>query len=199
MVGRTKGETVRPTTSKVCSAAGNRRQELVEAAFAQIARKGLEGLRLREVAAAVDLDNSTLHHYFPTKEDLIANVVEYATGQLLTTLRPEGSPTDQIRRHLRLMARVMREWPELFVVLCELNLRATRDPVVRTIIDRSDQGWRSFIKARLDEGAWPQGLDSIAGAELIIAAIKGIIFNPGIAADAFSQLERLLVDNKQEI
>ncbi|WP_445189237.1 TetR/AcrR family transcriptional regulator [Pseudonocardia sp. Cha107L01] len=64
----------------------------MRAAFDLIAQKGLEGLRLRDVAAVVGLDHSTLHHYFPTKEDLIVEVVGYATGQLATTMPPEGTP-----------------------------------------------------------------------------------------------------------
>ncbi|TMC63676.1 MAG: helix-turn-helix transcriptional regulator [Chloroflexota bacterium] len=49
----------------------DREQALVEAAFNQIAERGFEGLRTREVAAGVGLNIATLHYYFPTKEALI--------------------------------------------------------------------------------------------------------------------------------
>ncbi|MCP3803067.1 TetR/AcrR family transcriptional regulator [Allokutzneria sp. A3M-2-11 16] len=166
-------------------------QAIVAAAFAQIAKKGLEGLRQRQVATTVGLDHSTLHHYFPTKEDLVASVVEHTTAQLWPTVRAEGSTADQVRRHLRLMARALRERSELFVVLCELNLRALRDPAIRVILDRSDQAWREALRERLARGAWPGG-DPAAGADLVIAAIKGSVFAPEAAADALGQLERLL-------
>ncbi|MBV8931140.1 MAG: TetR family transcriptional regulator [Kutzneria sp.] len=174
----------------------DRRRALVQAAFDQIAQRGLEGLRLRAVAVAAGLDHSSLHHYFPTKEDLIASVVEYTTAQLWPTLRSGRSPADRIRRHLRLMAHTMRERPELFVVLCELNLRAARDPAIRAIIDRGDQDWRAFITAQLSDGAWHRAYDAAAGAELIIASIKGATFNPDTAATALRQLERLLTDQE---
>ncbi|MGH3813794.1 MAG: helix-turn-helix domain-containing protein [Pseudonocardiaceae bacterium] len=45
---------------------------MVRAAFDVIAEKGFEGLRLREVAAQVGIDHSTLHYYFPTRQDLVA-------------------------------------------------------------------------------------------------------------------------------
>lgn len=54
----------------------DRRQALVEAAFRCIAEKGFEGLRLRDVAAKVGIDHSTLHYHFPTKEDLVAGQIE---------------------------------------------------------------------------------------------------------------------------
>jgi len=55
-----------------------RRQELVLAAFHQIAEHGFEGLRTREVAAEARVNIATLHYYFPTKEALIRGVLEHA-------------------------------------------------------------------------------------------------------------------------
>ncbi|WP_028937496.1 TetR/AcrR family transcriptional regulator [Pseudonocardia spinosispora] len=172
---------------------GSRRDDLVLAAFELIARKGMEGLRLREVAQAVGLDHSTLHHYFPTKEDLIGEVVSYATGQLAETLRLDGTPVEQVTRHLRLTGRAVRDRTELFVVLCELNLRANRDPAIRAIIDRSDQNWRGPVEAQLARMSWAPGFDPATIASLIIAAVKGTILDPGTAPDVLDQLERLLV------
>jgi polyisoprenoid-binding protein YceI len=94
------------------------------------------------------INHSTLHRYFPTKEDLIAEVVSYATGQLATTMPPEGTPAEQVMRHLRLMGQAIQDRTELFIVLCELNLRANRDPAIRAIIDRSDQNWQGPIETR---------------------------------------------------
>lgn len=45
--------------------APNRRQELIWAAFKQIAERGFEGLRTRDVAAEVGVKVATLHYYFP--------------------------------------------------------------------------------------------------------------------------------------
>jgi AcrR family transcriptional regulator len=79
----------------------DRRQALVQAAFNQIAERGFEGLRTREVAAGVGLNIATLHYYFPTKESLIRGVVAHAMERFRSTLAPHGSPADQLRNHLR--------------------------------------------------------------------------------------------------
>src|SRR6266480_4421461 len=55
-------------TNVVRSRKEGREQALVQAAFNQIAERGFEGLRTREVAAGVGLNIATLHYYFPTKE-----------------------------------------------------------------------------------------------------------------------------------
>src|SRR5437899_6745767 len=105
----------------------DREQALVQAAFNQIAERGFEGLRTREVAAAVGLNIATLHYYFPTKETLIQGVVDHAMERFRTTLEPHGSPGDQLRNHLRAVRRLLRDEPELGAVMAALALRSARD------------------------------------------------------------------------
>ena len=71
-----------------------RREELVLAAYREIAERGFEGLRTREVANEVGVNIATLHYYFPTKESLIRAVLDHAMGRFRTTLTPRGSPSD---------------------------------------------------------------------------------------------------------
>ena len=176
---------------------GERRQALVDAAFGCISEKGFEGLRLRDVASEVGIDHSTLHYHFPTKEDLVAGVVEYATQQFWTTMPVEGGPAGKLHYHLVVLGRMVEERPALFTVLGELDLRAKRDAAVRSIIDRHEEGWRTALTEVLWHGAKEmvvaEGLDTAAGVELIIAAVKGVSLNPDSAGDVLHQLERLLV------
>src|ERR1700682_6833679 len=88
-----------------------RRQELVQAAFNQIAQHGFEGLRTRDVASEVGVNIATLHYYFPTKEALIRGVLEHAMGRFRSTLAPHGSPGDQLRNHLRAGRKLLADEP----------------------------------------------------------------------------------------
>ena len=175
----------------------DRRQALVDAAFRRLAERGFEGLRLRDVAAAAGIDHSTLHHYFPTKEDLVAAVVAQATRQFWPTLPAAGAPAERLRHHLAALGRMARERPALFAVLGELDLRATRDPAVRALLARHEAGWRAALAEVLQqgvaEGAWAAGLEPAAGVELIIAAVKGVRLLPERAEHVLQQLARLLV------
>jgi AcrR family transcriptional regulator len=175
----------------------DRRQALVEATFRCIAEKGFEGLRLRDVAAEVGINHSTLHHYFPTKEDLVAGVVEYATQQFWWTMPAEGNPAEKLHQHLAALGGMIREWPALFTVLGELDLRAKRDAVLRSIIDRHEEGWRMALTEVLqhgaEEGVWTERLDAATGTELIIAVVKGVRLLPDRAEDVLGQIERLLM------
>jgi AcrR family transcriptional regulator len=169
----------------------DRRTALVRAAFNRLAERGFEGLRLRDVAAEAGIDHSTLHHYFPTKEYLVAAVVDDATRQFWSA-RPPGDGPDDLGHHLRMLAGMLAERPELFVVLRELDLRATRDAAVRAIVDERERGWRRALVERLRRCGPAGPPDPAAGAELIIATVKGLSFRPGTAPAVLAQLERLL-------
>jgi AcrR family transcriptional regulator len=160
----------------------NRQEALVQAAFDAIASKGFEGLRLRAVAAEVGIDHSTLHHYFATKQDLVAAVVDFATGQLRAT-PARGSTSERLNHHLGVLTTAIAERPELFLVLRELDLRATRDPAVRATVASREEGWRASLTEVLGDPA---------AAELVIAAVKGVSLRPDLAPAVLGRLGRLL-------
>ena len=95
------------------SAGQERRQALVEAAFHRLGEKGFEGLRLREVAADVGVDHSTIHHYFATKQDLIEAVVGFVTRQFWSSTQTVGTPADRLRGHLDVLAQRIVDEPGL--------------------------------------------------------------------------------------
>src|SRR5437870_12049688 len=101
-----------------------RRQELVQAAFNQIAERGFEGLRTREVAAEVGVNIATLHYYFPTKEALIRAVLDHAMGRFRSTLAPHGSPSEQLRNYLRSGRTLLIGEADIGAVMAELAVRS---------------------------------------------------------------------------
>jgi TetR/AcrR family transcriptional repressor of nem operon len=180
-----------------------RREELIRAAFKQIAEHGFEGLRTRDVANEVGVNIATLHYYFPTKESLIRGVLEHAMGRFRSTLVPHGSPSDQLRNHLRAVRKLMTDEPELADVMGELALRSTRDRSIAAMMDNMLDYWqttmRGLLRRAVREGGTPGELDSDAMAALIIATLTAMTL-PHIRAGgrgdkAFRQLEKLLSSN----
>lgn len=177
-----------------------RRQELLLAAYRQIAEHGFEGLRTREVAAEVGVNIATLHYYFPTKESLIRGVLEHAMGRFRTTLEPHGSPGDQLRNHLRAVRKLMVQEPELGAVMGELALRSTRDRSVRAIVNELFDTWhtvlRGLLRRGVREGMLRSDLDSDAVAALVMSTLMGATLPPMFEAGrgdlAVRQLERWL-------
>ncbi|MCL6735089.1 TetR/AcrR family transcriptional regulator [Streptomyces neyagawaensis] len=169
----------------------------MNAAFRCLAEGGFEELRMRDVAGRAGIDHSTIHHHFPTKQALIVAVVDHATGQFGSTTPPDGSAADRLRGHLTALRQKIHDQPELHVVLRELDLRARRDPELREIIASREEGWRASLCTLLAEaaahGALTAGVDPAAGAELIIAAVKGASLAGDRADDVLGLLERLLI------
>ena len=181
------------------SAGPGRRPALIEAAFGRIAESGLEGLRLRDVAAGAGIDHSTIHHYFATKQDLVTAVVDYATRQFWTTGPPAGDPASELRQQLARLAQLIVDRPELHIVVRELDLRARRDAAVRAVIVSREEGWRASLTGLFTDGlrthAWAPGVAPDTAAELVIATVKGASLDPGHAIGVLAQLELLLIQD----
>jgi len=198
--GRSSTESIKRLISPVETTKEKRRKELVVAAFNRISAHGFEGLRTRDVADDAGVNIATLHYYFPTKEALIRGVLEHAMGRFRTTLAPHGSPSDQLRNHLRAVRKLMAAEPELSIVLGELAMRSARDKSIATIMAETNEAWhltmRGLLRRAVKEGSLRPELDSDAVAALVIATLRGMTLPTMTvtprAGQALRQLERWL-------
>jgi AcrR family transcriptional regulator len=178
----------------------DRRQALVLAAFNQIAERGFEGLRTREVATEVGVNIATLHYYFPTKEALIRGVVELSMQRFRSTLAPHGAASTQLRNHLRAVRRLLRDEPKLGIVMAELALRSTRDPGIERILEETNEEWHrtvlGLLRRAAREGHLRPDLASEDVAAIIVSTLASMTMpTPGVTArpdQALRQLERWL-------
>ena len=77
-----------------------RRRELAAAVWRVIARDGVEGVSIRDVAAEADWSPGALRHYFKTKDELLqfaARLVYERVYQRLAVRRDAGTLTEAIR------------------------------------------------------------------------------------------------------
>jgi AcrR family transcriptional regulator len=91
-------------------AANPSRQRILDAAAVLFARRGLDGVGMREIAQAADLTPASLYNHFPGKQALYEKVLECGVRPLLDLLRgfaardqtPEaaGEIVDAIMDHL---------------------------------------------------------------------------------------------------
>jgi AcrR family transcriptional regulator len=178
----------------------DRRQDLIAAAYQQVARVGFEGLRTRDVAAAAGVNVATLHYYFPTKEALIGDVLKHAMQRFRSTMPAGGLPADQLRQHFAGIKRLVRDEPELFAVMGELALRSARDPVIRELYQQTTEIWQATVRGLLAKATRDGTLDGSrnldAQASLIVSALTGAsmipLLRPARLNETIGELERSL-------
>lgn len=166
--------------------ADERRRALIEAAYRIIAEQGLKGLRTRAVAAQVGLTHATLHYYFPTKEALIQEVIDYAVFQRLLAGIPlftedrAGTPLEQLHGLLRGLERSIREDMTNVLVLYELTLHTQHNPAIRDLFLREEVfgGWYEGLKSLLEQGIQQHqlraDLDPGSTSSVLITFILGL-------------------------
>jgi AcrR family transcriptional regulator len=92
------------------------RRRLLDAAAAELARNGLAGASIGAIAAAAGLRTGSVYFHFPSKDQLIAEVLEVGLRETLAHLDealatvPEcGDPAGRLRAALRAHATAVRE------------------------------------------------------------------------------------------
>lgn len=101
------------------------RTELLESSLPLFAERGYGGLSMREVARGLGVSTGTLYHYFDSKQDLFAQLVEHLTDQLGDVVRAASagrSPRERLRALLD-HAAGNEAWYAAFNRLCLDHLR----------------------------------------------------------------------------
>ncbi len=151
------------------------RDDILAGALATAFADGLSQLTFGRVAKHLGISDRTVVYYFPTKQDLVRNVVLVLGAQLQNTLAPAF--TTPAANHFEL---VRAAWPVLaraeadpvFALFFEANglAAAGRDPyrtIVRELVDLWIQWAAGFIAGDHD--------DQQAEAEAAIAVIDGLL------------------------
>jgi len=124
------------------SAGGRRdgRERILAAAVGQIAREGIDGVRIARIAMDAGVSPATVHYHFDTREALLAEALEYSYA-LAGDVRLEGEVPEATSHAQRLAAMIDQCLPtspalqEDWVLWVELWLRAVRHPELRPIAE----------------------------------------------------------------
>jgi len=127
-----------------------------DAAITQFCKHGYAGSSLNDVASIVEMHKATLYHYFPSKELLLAHILDYAHDQIAeirTNVQAmEISSIERLRALLKLqtlwylenvdLARVtFHEWTNVGDELIESQTerRRTYDRFLRSLISETQK------------------------------------------------------------
>lgn len=131
-----------------------RRLELVEATWRIIARRGIEGATMREIALEAGFANGALKPYFPTKDDLLSFAFAHVFNQTNARI---GASSGSLKGLAALRSFCEEILPLDAERLNEARIaiaywqRALTDPEKAALHDASMEQWRRELFERLRE------------------------------------------------
>lgn len=159
----------------------DRRAAIAAATRALIVEKGLEGLRMRDIAASVGINIATLHYHVPSKEALI----ELVAQSLKTEFRTQGmsrsrhgkSGLERLHMEFEDVLETQEQAPERLAVMAQLAERASRDAAIGAIMQPLRAHWHASLTAVFAAGAadgsMRADIDAEAAAQIFIGMVVG--------------------------
>lgn len=170
---------------------GTARRRLLDAAVEELREKGYEGTSLQAIASRAGLTKGAIYWSFRDKRDLFLTLVEErvdgpARRLMAVTEHAPGSATTAplISEGL---ARLIREQPELIVVLFEQWALATRDPQLRDRYAQRQEMLRQALARALETRHENTGLPLTYPADRLATAILAL--GHGLAMTALVEPE----------
>ena len=126
------------------------------AAIEVFARQGYHGATLRQIAKMSDLTLGTLYHYYPSKQDLLAELMGDALQPLITSghkVRAElaGDPRQQLFEAVRNFVLITLDDPQL-AIIADVELRSlSGDNAARAVALRDE--YEGIMRSIVAEGA----------------------------------------------
>lgn len=178
---------------------------LIEATARVLVREGFERASTNRIAAEAGASIGSLYQYFPTKEALVAAVIERHKNDMMEVLRRAlvrvaGMPLEQgVRELVALMIDAHRVDPELHRVLVEQIPRIGR----LAEVEGFDREVRALVRAYLEaHRAELRALDLDLAAFVCVSSVEtlaheAVLHNPALLANrkvkAFTDEVTLLV------
>lgn len=168
-----------------------RRQQLVEAVWRVINRRGIDNTTVREIALESGYSTGSLAHYFPTKDDILRSALERADQQIrdrLDQMSADARPVTRLREALR-QALPLDEERE-FELTLDVNFwaRALNQPALRTLQHRDHDGWRTCILDLVRESQRAGQIDRKRKADIATDLLVGFVDGIGLQGLVYPEL-----------
>jgi AcrR family transcriptional regulator len=158
------------------------RERILAAAVGQIAREGIDGVRIARIAMEARVSSALIHYHFETRDALLAEALDYSyqragearigdEGEL-----PAASHADRLQLMIDGCLPMTPGLTEDWVLWVELWLRAARHPDLRPVAEelyaRLHAWFRDEIAAGVQDGEWGR-CDPDEVADRTLALIDG--------------------------
>jgi AcrR family transcriptional regulator len=157
-----------------------RRNMILERAFALFAEEGYTGVTYQKIANRCDISRTAIYKYFQNKEEIFTYAVKLATGNLNTMLekildRKEWTPLEKIVRILHLTVRMLEDNRVFLTVVLDYVLTQKQSGKdVKRKVRRHTFGMK-FLLSRLLRDAIAAGELTVRNVETAASHLYGIL------------------------
>ena len=165
------------------SVAEERRSSLARSARRAIARKGIAGATMRDVAVGTGLSTAIVSYYFNGKRDLVNSAVDLAAREFQRRVARHSvkaaTPWEQLEAHVRaVFDGPTRERREELAFWAECWSEAARSDDMRKLHNQRFRAWlgelRAIIVLGQETGEFRDDDDASALAAFVASAIDGV-------------------------
>jgi AcrR family transcriptional regulator len=172
--------------------ADQRRSELADAAARVIARSGIDGASLREVAAEAGWTTGALVHYFANKQELLAFTLQASLDRRRSRLADRASltPAEALYATLRSALPITPETSLHWTVTLAFAAQASADADLAVIQREAYLDFRDTVSALVAGEHGPRDTAE-REAERLIALVNGIALQALFAPDLWTEERQL--------
>jgi len=158
------------------------REQLLDHAITLIMLRGYNGFSYRDLSELVGVKTSSIHYYFPSKDDLVLEAVSVYSDQVMAVLQsvdPALPPDAKLAAYTKMFGRTLGDGDQ--ICLCGMlaaDIESLPDTVRKAVqaFFRANENW---LAAVLADGA-AQGTLAVNGsaensARTLFAALQGTV------------------------
>jgi AcrR family transcriptional regulator len=133
------------------------RERILAAAVSQIAREGIDGVRIARIAMAAGVSTALVHYHFDSREALLAEALEYSyaragDARIDGEVPASASGAERLQSMIDQCLPTTPELEEDWVLWVELWLRAIRHPELRPVAEELYARLRAWFADEIAAG-----------------------------------------------
>ena len=149
------------------------RDDILQAAAMIFSQKGFHAASMQDIADAVSLQKASLYHHFPSKQDILIELLNHALDIIISRMEEVTSrpipPEQRLREAMIAYLQALAEYQELSIVLLLEHRSLSTDVRTRHIPrrDRFEHLWRDLVEEGKRAGVFNCTDPSLAGRALL--------------------------------
>lgn len=177
-----------------------KRDRVLKAAERLLALYGVDGIRLRDIAAEAGVSIGLIQHHFGSRDDVVREMLLAANEDRIRQWTAQLDGVEDNRERLRLLLSGALSSRERCIVWTESCAAASRHEFLQPLVSDTNNAWRSWVVETIErgvaDGTFTLRASPAETAKMLVALVDGLML--AVAADddgiTLRQASNLLLD-----